>query len=432
MIDVMVSQRLDDLIKGSRLSMNQIAGKWGVSAPLLSQIKNGKKKPSLELGLRILRESGASLEERKRWVEERHAEGQELGRIYRDERKETVEFALKKSLGDLFESTPVLMDLFLDISLMKDKGLSWNGVFKHYGEYGLELAATLIDSGLVKKEGDRYYIIQEEFTHIIDTENSLGIMKSVFEVLKQKYKREGFKGEFNFLINDISPQAYQQLKDLNVEYAKKADAIINANELPRMKGGLRVVSQNIVSLLKCFAFIFLLGSSFLQETQAQGSGLGGGGSGKIVEGAYLSVKDLRRVINANMQGIPRPERTNDIRIRSFSETYTLEYNTTAMTTPLFKTKQEVIDAIVKLNERLSEGAINDEEARHLSRNLSIRCKSSRGGSNFHVKRAMEKAFKEAGIIKPLGFNIHDSYSPQGEPRYSGVAAYNIPCEEAKD
>jgi transcriptional regulator with XRE-family HTH domain len=432
MADLIVSESLDNLLKGSRLSMNQIAGKWGVSAPLLSQIKNGKKKPSLELGLKILRESGATLEDRKRWMEERNAEGHELGRIYKDERKERVEFSLRKNIGELFESSPVLLDLFLDISLMKDKGLSWNGVFKNYGEYGLELSQTLIETGLVKKEGDRYFIVQDELTHTIDTENSLGIMKSVFESLKQKHKRDGFRGEFHFDLNDVSPQGYQQLKQLNVEYTRKMVAIIKENEMPRVRGGLRIVAQNLVSMLKCFVLLFVVAQG-VDSTHAQGSGVSGGGSGKIVDSGAINIKELKRVLTVNSAGIGYPGRTpRALRIRDRGEHFELKYQTAAFLTPYFATEEAAVESVVELNKVLEHGNFGEKEATHIARNLPNRCKDWMGGGNSNERRAMAKAFTQEGTIKPLGFKIHNSYTADGKPRFSAIAGFYIPCVVEKN
>lgn len=427
MTDFVISEQLDGYLSGTRLSMNQVAKKWGVSAPLLSQIKNGKKSPSLELGLKILREAGASLEERKRWMEERYAEGHELGRIYKDERKERVECSLRKSFSDILESNPVILDIFLDISFMKDKGLSWNGVFKNYGEYGLELIQILLESGLVKKTGDRYFIVQDQVPHAIDTENSFGVMKSLFETLKQKVKRESFRGEFYFDLTDISPQGYQQLKNLNLEYTKKMVEIIKNNEMPRMKGGLRIIAQNLVSVLKCFAFIAVLGSVVLSEkAQAQGSGLTGGGSGKLLNPHFIPVKDLRKV-----NDIPEIElgftssRQGKLRVRLGSNFYEMEFKKAAFATPFYETEEELVQSVVELNRNLEAGQIANEEARFLVRNLPTHCKDN------HRLKSEERTISEnvlrQGHIRPTGFKVINSYTADGKPRFSAVAGYYVPC-----
>jgi transcriptional regulator with XRE-family HTH domain len=436
MNDTFVSQRLETYLDSTRLSMNQIAGKWGVSAALLSQVKNGKKRASLELGLKILRESGATLEERKRWVEERHAGGLELGRIYKDERRKTVEFALKKSLGDLFENAPVLMDLFLDISLMKERGLSWNGVFKNYGEYGLELAQTLIESGLVEKRGERFYIVQDQLTHTIDTENSLGIMKSVFELLKQKYKRDGFRGEFHFDINDISPEGYYKLKELNIEYTRKMVKVIEEHEMPRVKGGLRIVAQNLVSILRCFAWIVFLSCSLItisESSLAQGSGLRGGGSGKLIDGTGLSIHQLKRVLNTSEPGLfPQVKTPYDIRINNLRKRVVLEYQNATLETPHFSTEEEALQSVIQINQKLIEGRLGQDEIGHLVRNWPHRCGIGQGNLDATTRQAITKAYRQKGVIKPQGLKVYKSFSPSGQERYSAIVGFYLPCPEKAD
>lgn len=250
MTDTVILENLNNYLDSTRLSMNQVAGKWGVSAPLLSQIKNGKKGPGIELGLRILREAGADLDTRKKWLENKKGNGDEVSKVYEDVRKERIEYKFQKDFCEHLEFNPILLDLFLDISLMNTKGFSWSGVLKNYGEYGLSQAQFLIDSGLVRKEDDRYFIIEDKLPHAIGPESSFGMMEAIFEVLKQKVKKEEFRGEFHFDITDVSPEGYEKLKELNIEFTKKMVDVIKQNEVPRLKGGIRVVAQNLVGVLK--------------------------------------------------------------------------------------------------------------------------------------------------------------------------------------
>ena len=82
-----ISENLTKYLSSTKLSMGQIASKWGVSTPLLSQIKSGKKKAGLELGLKILREAGVELTDRQKWLESRKTEGQESAKIFEDLKK---------------------------------------------------------------------------------------------------------------------------------------------------------------------------------------------------------------------------------------------------------------------------------------------------------------------------------------------------------
>lgn len=419
MQETLISESLERYVNGSRLSMSQIAERWGVSTALLSQIKNKKKTPSLDLGLKILRETGAPLDLRREWLTS-FGKTQEVGLIIEDEKKERVEYKLKKSLSELFECNPILLDIFLDISFMKEKGFSWSGILKSYGEYGLSLVGLLIDSSIVEKRGDRYFIVKENIPHGINLESSFGIMKGTFDTLKQKVKKEEFRGEFHFDITDVSPQGYQKLKDLNIEYTKKAVAIIKENEMSRIKGGLRVVAQNIVALLKCFIFISLLPLCFNSPTFAQGSGLTGGGSGRLMQGMDSNISALRRSLKVENHGERLPY---DIRTFSFGNRIDFEYHRAAVMTGFFASKEDVVDSVVEINKKVNEGKLSQTEMRSLMSNAPLRCSLSLKAQE---KRALEKIYKE-GKIKPLGFKVNQSYSPDGTPRFQGVIQFALPC-----
>lgn len=423
-----IAESLESLVNNSRLSMSQIASRWGVSTALLSQIKNKKKSPSLELGLKILRESGATVSERKQWLAFNNNRNNELGLIIEDEKKERVEYRLKKSFSEMLENNPLLLDIFLDISLNAKIGYSWNGVLKNYGEYGLELVTALVDTGLVKKCDDRYFIVQDELPHAIDLENSLGMMKSAFEILKQKAKKEEFKGEFHFDMTDVTPQGYQKLKELNIEYTKKAIAIIKEEEMPRSKGGLRVVAQNIVALLKCFAFVFFVGGLSLlttQETFAQGNGVTGGGSGKIIQGIESNLRTLKRSSNIITNGERLPYA---IRIRDNDKNYKIHYQNAAFKTDFYSSEKDAVESVIEMNKSFIQGAVSSDEARHLIFHSPLKHCETRGSTRASIERKIQDLIKNGGV-KPLGFKVEPSYAPDGTPRYQGLIQVGFPCQE---
>ncbi|MDC1173909.1 hypothetical protein OAT67_00825 [Bacteriovoracaceae bacterium] len=367
-----ISNSLEEYLNGTRLSMNQVATRWGVSTPLLSQIKNGKKKASLELGLKILRESGASINERKRWIESQGSKCSELGKVYKDEQKERVELKLKSNVSELLESHPIMIDIFLDISLMGTTGLSWNSILKNYGEYGFQYINQLIASGIVSKKNDRYFIVHENLPHALNLENSLGMMKSVFDRLKTSAQKEEFKGEFHFDLTDVSKEGYEKLKELNKEYSKKMIKIVKENEMPRIEGGVRIISQNITSILQCFCLIFLfIGSPTL--TFAQGGGLTGGGSGMLVDDLNINIEDLKRAMPKG--GFPT-KYPYKIRTQHFGETIELVYKPAAYATVYFSKKSDAIDSMIEMNKILQKGNLDSKEAKHIMRLLPIgRCKT---------------------------------------------------------
>jgi transcriptional regulator with XRE-family HTH domain len=422
MMDPIILDNLNQYLDSTRLSMNQVAGKWGVSAPLLSQIRNGKKGPGVELGLRILREAGADLETRKKWLENKKGNGDEVSKVYEDSRKERVEHRLQKNFCEHLEFNPILMDLFLDISLMKTAGFSWSGVLKNYGEYGLSQVQFLIDSGLVRKEDDRYFIVQDKLPHAMNSENSFGLMEAIFEVLKQKVKKEEFQGEFHFDIVDVSPEGYEKLKDLNIEFTKKMISVLKECEMPRLKGGKRIVAQNLVGVLKTLIVVMLVGLFGNDHSYAQGSGLTGGASGKFIAGDSMAIDMIDR---AGRTSFTYGRTPRDITVSANNKREKIQWKPINLATPEFTEKEEALKAAVRLNDILKNGGFSRSESRSIVQKYRSHCHTD--GHTSALKRIYQEISK--GGVKPVGFKVIESYSPEGTPRFRAVGNYLAPCLE---
>jgi len=419
-MEQIISESLNKYLGSTKLSMGQIASRWGVSTPLLSQIKSGKKKAGLELGLKILREAGVELTERQKWLEARKTEGEESAKIFEDLKKERTEFRLQKNICDHLTSNPILTDLFLDISLMKEKGFSWNGILKNYGEYGLEQIDFLMSSGLVRKEGDRYYIIQDKLPHALNPENSFGLMSGIFEIFKRKVKNEDFRGEFHFDITDVSQEGYEELKKLNIEYTKKMVAIIKNNEKPRVTGGIRVIAQNLVGILKVLIVVVLTGY-FGQESYAQGNGLTGGASGKVISIDQINVGDLFGVARQSFSYGKTARST----VVDSERKLKVEFKPASLATPLFENKEDAIEGAVKVNQMFKSGSISREEARTLANRYQIHCGSS-GTGNGMAMNEIERQIRKGSIVA-IGFTVEQSFTPDGKPLYRAIGNYLLPC-----
>jgi hypothetical protein len=247
----LVPEALNNYLANTRLSMDQVAKKWKISGAMLSQIKNGKKRAGIDLGLKILRENGSDIDARRNWLEAKFLESSEEVTLIQSElEKGKVEQALKSDFCRSLENDPLLLDIFLDIALSEDIGISWNAIFKNYGEHGIELAQSLMQTSIVSHKDGRYYISSQNMTHVTNEETSFGIVKALLEKQKTFKKRGLFHGELQYDITDISREGYDELIELNKEYVKKVRKIVEANEQHRLKGGIRVFAQSIISIAK--------------------------------------------------------------------------------------------------------------------------------------------------------------------------------------
>jgi hypothetical protein len=404
----LIAESLNNYLGGTRLSMDQVAKKWSISTAMLSQIKNGKKRAGIDLGLKILRENGNAIEERKQWLDTRKSEESSEYVIVKEElKKKKVRMNLQEEFSKLLENEPALLDIFLDIAIADTAGISRNSIFKNYGEYGVDLVTSLDDTGLVRIEENRFFIDVENAKFITNELTSFGIVKAIIEMQKTRKKRGQFSGELQYNVSDISKEAFTELIELNKSYVKKTREIIDSNEVHRLAGGIRVVCQSLVSIAKGTICLLVVLNMF--ATAEAGGGIEGGSSGLVQGGIEGGSSKL-------IKSIRKPR---DFHGR-FGSRFKYE-KTQLIVHHAFDNKQVAIDSIVDLNNDFENGKF---DKKILRRFLPIRDDKCRGAS---LDSIMNVERKKASI-KPIGFSVTESFNGKGEPRYSVRADYYVPCE----
>lgn len=406
-----VSNALNAYLSSTRLSMEQVASKWNISSAMLSQIKNGKKRAGIDLGLKILRESGSDLEKRKSWLEGRHIEESEEYHLIKEEtKKKKVETTLQNEFSKILESQPILLDIFLDIALAEKSGITWNSIYKNYGDHGADLVMTLVDSKIVLKKEDKFYINEVNAYFISDDLTSFGIVKAIIELQQNRKRRSQFKGELKYDVTDISREAYDELISLNKDYVKNVRNILQENEMHRLAGGIRVVCQSLVSLAKGSLCLLLLLGMF--QTESFAGGVGGGASDHLVGGIGGGASELIRSFKKPRDFMGR-----------FGKRFI--YEKASLSVPYhFKDKEQAVQEMVELNKKLVDGNFEKSILRRMNVRPNDNCKSSQSLSSHTMRSALKK-----GGIKPLGFSLSESFNAQGEARFSIKADFYVPCEK---
>lgn len=406
-----VSDALNTYLSNTRLSMEQVAGKWNISSAMLSQIKNGKKRAGIDLGLKILRESGSDLDKRKTWLEKRHTEESDEYHLIKEEtQKRKIETTLQNEFSKILESQPILLDIFLDIALAEKNGISWNSIYKNYGDHGADLVMTLVDAKIVLHQDDKFFINEVNAYFISDDLTSFGIVKAIIELQQNRKRRNQFKGELKYDVTDISKEAYDELITLNKDYVGKVRVILQENEMHRLAGGIRVVCQSLVSLAKGSLCLLLLLSMF--QTDSYAGGIGGGASDQVAGGIGGGSSELIRAF----------KRPRDFTGR-FGKRFI--YEKASLSVPHhFTEKEQAVQEMVELNKRLVEGSYDKGILRRMNVRPNDKCKSSQNLNSHSMRSALKK-----GGIKPLGFSLYESFSALGEPRFTIKADFYVPCEK---
>jgi transcriptional regulator with XRE-family HTH domain len=294
-----ISEHLVKYLAGTRLSMSQVAEKWGVSTALLSQIKNKKKVPGLELGLKILREGKADIEIREGWIKRETGEDGEVAKLQYDIERERNEIHMTEKVARQMQSDRLMADIFMDISYVNETGLDSQTIIREYGKLGLQKAAKLIGLGLVKLHQGKY--IKNNFgkPHFFTPKTSFEFVGDVLKEQAKKLETGDFRGEFNFELNDVPEEVYEELKSMHKDYVTQVIEKIQMYQKPNLKGGRRVIVQMLTSALKCILFIIMITAINISGSWAgdEGNGLAGGASG--LERDF----DINRVFRAGHDNI---------------------------------------------------------------------------------------------------------------------------------
>lgn len=277
----LLSQALDTYLKKSKKSLSSLASELSMSKSHLSDIKNGKARPGIDLGLKILKNCGIDLESRRRWLDRyMMAEIPEYQELQQSVVNQTEGLRLPQDIGELLENNLDLMHLVLDIIEEKDFGLAESEIEVRYGTRGKRLVTYLVESNVAQYRHGRYYA--EDKRLVMSKKSSYSFLESVFRDQRERHLRGTYEGRFEFQVDDVSDAIMQELFVLHQEYMRRlAETIKKARHMDKRKKGKRVIVQALTCVLRnnlSTVLIVVLGFGYYFQRLALASdgGLGGG------------------------------------------------------------------------------------------------------------------------------------------------------------
>lgn len=298
-VDTLIFE-LNKFLELGSISLSQMAGQLGVSKGHLSEIKNGKTLPALNLGLRILKICGLDTLTRRKWA---HIYNMRVSEEYLEvhdkvENKESV-INLNERISNLLANDLSLMNAYVDIVNREQLGISQEELMVEYGRDVVKKLKTLIKEEVITQD-DRMFKVGK-CSPVITRNASYDLMKEIIDDQKEKFQHGELKGKFRFEINDLDESGYQELSVVFDDALKKAQEVIEKRKKAKGQTGHRYVFQLLLGQLKSIVLVFgiLLGGMSLfqsQEAFAQpytgysntntnstSGGLSGGSSSRLTE-----------------------------------------------------------------------------------------------------------------------------------------------------
>lgn len=238
-----VTLALNNYVAQKGKSLSQVAYYLEISKGHLSEVKNEKKIPSLDLGLRILNFTKASDEQKKEWIEtSTRLISKNYEKLTQTESEKRKKVFIKEQLGVLLSENIKLLQIFLDIVNTGKLGISKARILAEYGVDGLRDIMCLGKLDYVIFENDMF-TLAEDVRLVFDRQSSYRLMKSVFSHLKKQDLLQEKKGLFQFEMDDISKEGIQELEKIHKESMAKAAEVYKRHNLKRSEGGERYIFQ---------------------------------------------------------------------------------------------------------------------------------------------------------------------------------------------
>jgi len=279
-----LNDELNRYLGGTRLSLSQVALKLGVSKGHLSEIKNKKASPSLGTGLRILKECGIGIDERKAWA---HFYNKttipEYTEVHEDWDKLNTK-KLSEKVSHLLARDIDLMNAYVDVVAREDQGISLIELKLEYGRsIERKLHRLVTEEVLAASQVEGTTLFKTGSVDPIMTRNaSYDLIKEVFSQQQSRYQAGEDSAKFKFHINDVTDEGEAKLAALLNETMKKAEKIMGEHKSQSTQDGSRVIFEVLLGTMKVLVLClmtFVFSTHFSERTWAQnGGGLSGGSS----------------------------------------------------------------------------------------------------------------------------------------------------------
>jgi len=308
----LVAHELQRFLESSQLSLSGLAKKLNVSKAQLSLIKNSKKTPSLDIGLKILKYVGIDQTVRRDWALSHLAEfSDEYEELENSVRQELQKVKHSQDICNRFENNLSLMNIYLDI-VNAENGITLYAIEKNYGKESLALIKALVSSGLIEQKKDTLHT--NDTRSVLTKRSSFNFMKTIFDDQKDKFDSGNWDGRFQFIMDDVNEEGQEKLQELLKRTMKEAAEIIKNHEKPRSKGGKRMIFQVLSGMVKgpMLSLVFALLTSF--NTFA--GGVEGGSSLRMRLVNDESKEQLVQQVNEIYEKVNSPQ-WNNIKERAY-------------------------------------------------------------------------------------------------------------------
>lgn len=291
----MVATELKSYLANSKMTLNQMAVKTGISKSLLYAIADEKRNPSLEKGLEILKYIGADETKQQKFVESYNKQSQNYTELAVSKDNKQKQEKLSAEVSNRLARDLDLFNACLDICNASPKGMTKGVLVEKYGLNILRKLRWLADREAIQIDGSTFKAENNRFLNFT-AKSSFKFIKSAIDEQAEQFEEGEIVGGAKYRFDGLADEGLSAFSDLLKEFDSRAADLFQKYKLPTNKGGKRVIFQAMYGSLQRLLVIGLLTASLLSVSgkslmaDPNDSTGGGGGWGNIVK--MFSIKGL--------------------------------------------------------------------------------------------------------------------------------------------
>jgi len=283
----MIREIIGDYLEKSTLTQAVLADRLGVSSRYFADVKNGKKPPSLKLGLKAIAEfENGNIQLKQKWINlhASQAGNTEVLKFLKEKEmtKELNKLSNEISLK-LANDVTCLYNAFCDILESKDKGITKGFLIENYGLSILKKLRLLVEKDFVKEENNKFFVKNSEYL-MHSRESTFRMIISLVKHEQNLWESGENEGFIRWNSWEIENEKYKDYLDLLRRQHKEQVEFLEKHEKPTNEGGVRVGSYIGLTLLKrmflsILLVVFVLIGNLDLIANGQGGGIDPGGGG---------------------------------------------------------------------------------------------------------------------------------------------------------
>jgi len=309
----MIREIIFNYLEKSTFTQAILADRLNVSARYFADVKNGKKKPSLKLGLKVINEfKNGNIQLKQKWINLHAAQAGNTEVLkFLKEKEMTQELnKLSKEISlKLANDVIGLYNAFCDILESKDKGITKGFLIENYGLSILKKLRLLVEKDFVREEDKKFFSKNSEYL-MHSRESTFRMVISLIKHEQNLWESGENEGFIRWNTWEIENERYNDYLDLLRRQHKEQVEFLEKHEKPISKGGVRVGSYIGLTLLRkmflsilLVVFVFMGNLDLIASGQGGGIDPGGGGPNLMAvvdpEGSLISFKDSNTNLEEN-------------------------------------------------------------------------------------------------------------------------------------